>query len=175
MNPGKKRSVSLGVIIILLVGGLSTFHFAQNREINAQLGTTIGKKAPKFSLNDLEGDNFGLEDFRGKTVVLNFMATWCSGCKKEMTHLNTIDQEYDDSKIAIISIDVDPSEITEQLKDFKQEANYDWKFAMGSRIGTVYEVQKIPKIYIIDETGIIRHKSGLTTADELKSEIENII
>jgi thiol-disulfide isomerase/thioredoxin len=87
---------------------------------DAQTGGNEGLVlAPDFSLTDLKEDTFRLSDFRGKVVVLDFMATWCGPCRLQMPHFNVVRERYD-REIVLISIDVDPRESTEVLRSFAQ-------------------------------------------------------
>lgn len=51
-------------------------------------------EAPDFELTDLKGDAFSLSQFKGKPVLLNFWATWCPPCRKEMPDLQAFDEKY---------------------------------------------------------------------------------
>src|SRR5215467_10093557 len=68
---------------------------------------------PEFSLVTPEGKKISLKDFRGKTVFLNFWATWCVPCREEMPAMEKLYQEYKDDNFVVLAINV---------KDRKQEA-----------------------------------------------------
>ena len=115
--------------------------------------------APDFSLTDLEGNSLRLRDFRGKVVLLDFMATWCGPCALSMPVLHSIHSEYG-NRIVMISIGMDPMFDTEER--LQHWVNY-WEAAWihardiaDPPVAQLYEAMSIPKYVIIDEKGDIR-------------------
>ena len=56
-------------------------------------GLTVGSKAPNFTLHSLDGDEVSLSDYKGKKILVNFWATWCPPCKKEMPAIQQFSKE----------------------------------------------------------------------------------
>ena len=81
-----------------------------------------GEKAPDFVLTDLEGKNYSLKDFKGKTLVVDFWATWCPDCREEIDDLVRIHKEHPEVEFVGISFDTDP----EKLRTFTAEHGMDW-------------------------------------------------
>lgn len=132
--------------------------------------------APDFSLMDLQGNTFNLSGFRGKVVLLDFMATWCGPCRQEIPQLRTLweNASYKD-KIVVISIDIDLTENADALRAFVQDYPYaTWVWAMDTaHLGVVYHVQAIPKTLVIDEEGYVRFTHvGVSYASTLAEEID---
>lgn len=138
-----------------------------------------GVLAPDFSLVDLEGNSFWLSDFRGNVVVLDFMTTWCGGCRDEMPHLGDVwEKEEFKNRIVLVSIDIDPTESAENLKSFVQDFEYaTWIWARDTaNLAQAYEVAYVPKTIIIDTDGYIRFTHGeLTDASVLIGEIDELL
>lgn len=67
----------------------------------------LNQSAPDFSLEDLSGKPVGLSDFRGKVVLVDFWASWCGPCKKELPELNNLLGKYSDSELAIVAVNID--------------------------------------------------------------------
>ena len=130
------------------------------------------KKAPDFTLLDIENNKFNLSEFRGKVVILDFMATWCVPCNSMMKTLKEVSNKY--PEVVIISVDIDSTESNEQLQNFKKSYNADWTFAIDtSGVGEKYGVTGIPKIVIISPSGNISFMHvGKLSLSKMSMEIE---
>jgi len=160
----KNKNIKLAVTILAVAITISLIvHFP----INAS-----AKKAPDFTLTDIEGNTFNLSDFRGKVVILDFMATWCSGCKAMMGDLKDAHNRYPD--VVIISIDIDSTESNEDLENFKNHYDADWIFSIDTDgVRLKYGVAAIPKTVILNPSGEISFSyTGEVSASRLSSEIE---
>ena len=160
-NNGVATPAIIGAVIVALIASSAIIYTVQGEEEGdkeIETGTSAGKKAPNFSLKDLTGEKFSLKELRGKIVILDFMATWCPPCKAEMRNLFETRREFDKSELAIASIGIDPSEDTEQLKNFKNNYDADWRFAKGGSIGTLYNIKSIATILIIEKQGKITYR-----------------
>ena len=69
-----------------------------------QYDIEIGKPAPNFILENINGEEVSLEDYKGKIIMLNFWATWCPYCVKEMPDMNQLQEENDDLVILAVKI-----------------------------------------------------------------------
>lgn len=137
-----------------------------------------GSLAPDFSLTDLEGNPFQLSDFRGKVTVIDFMATWCNPCRREMPHYQTIWEKYGRDEVILLSIDVDTRESEETLRAFIQEFPYaSWIWARDTaNLLEVYQVMSIPKTVIIDQEGyLVREYIGVTDASTFIEIIDQLL
>jgi thiol-disulfide isomerase/thioredoxin len=189
----KERSVprtNQRVLVLLMVlGGVAIAVFASGWYLFSQRiqqvgslpagGPVSGTLAPDFALTDLDGITFRLSDFKGKVVVLDFMATWCGPCKQQIPHLRTIWEKYRDGVI-IISIDVDLSEPEDVLRSYRQNYPYaTWIWAKDTaeqRVAVAYGVRAIPTIVVIDQEGHIRFLHvGLTDSSTLAREIDELL
>ncbi len=135
--------------------------------------------ANDFSLVDIDSEPFQLKDFRGKVVLLDFMATWCGPCRASMVDLLKLRWEFGE-ELVMISISVDPtSDTVEQLKAWRDEFSADWIHARDTAdppVSQSFEVRAIPTLVIIDKRGEIgfRHV-GPTPAETLISEVSELL
>ena len=72
-------------------------------------GPKVGGVAPQFSLNDRTGKSFSLEQFRGNLVLLNFWATWCPPCVKELPSMEYLNQHFKAKNFTMMAVSVDES------------------------------------------------------------------
>lgn len=160
----KSKNIKLAVTVLAVSIAISfIIHYPTN---------VSAEKAPDFTLTDIEGSTFNLSDFKGKVVILDFMATWCSGCKAMMDDLKEARSRYPDA--VIISIDIDPTENNEELENLKNHYGADWIFSIDTDgVGLKYGVAAIPKTVILNPSGEISFShTGEVSASRLSSEIE---
>lgn len=135
-------------------------------------------KATDFLLVDLQGRAFRLSDFRGRIVIIDFMATWCGPCRLQIPHLQEVRERYGDL-VTIISISVDPvHDSNEVLKEYlKEYPHADWIWARDTiNLKQIYGVVAIPTLVVIDQEGYVRFKHvGLTPSSTIIQEIDEIL
>jgi len=125
----------------------------------AQLGSRtyqkwIGKETPDVVLRDLEGKSLALSDLRGRRLVLDFWATWCPPCRKEIPHFVKLSDTYDASELVIIGIS---SEDEATIRSFREKWAINYPLASARNLPSPYgDVRSIPTTFFIDRKGVIR-------------------
>ncbi|WP_308600842.1 TlpA disulfide reductase family protein [uncultured Dysgonomonas sp.] len=136
--------------------------------IKGKENTQIGSVAPDFSAPDMNGEIVKLFDYRGKYVLLDFWASWCTYCIEGMTHLKKIQEKYKDRNFAIIGISKDDNK-TDWINSIEKyelnrwpQVSYVQSFEAHSLgminrddINQKYQVNGIPQYYLLDENGKI--------------------
>lgn len=115
-----------------------------------------GKPAPDLIGTDLTGAQVSIAALRGKTVLLDFWATWCPPCRQDAPALQKLHQRYGSKELAIIGISVsEEREIVDKfLKD--HPAGYPVLLSTESTLPRPYQVGAIPTYIIIDENGVVQ-------------------
>ncbi len=118
----------------------------------------IVRPAPSFTLRDLNGKQVSLSDFEGKVVILDFWATWCPPCVKEIPHFIALYDEYKDQEVAMVGISLDSKGVG-VVNSFvrKHRINYPILMADGRVQGTYGGIRSIPTTFVIDPAGRIRY------------------
>lgn len=113
----------------------------------------IGTAAPDFTVQDQE-NKISLSQFRGQVVVLNFWATWCPPCRKEMPDLEALYKQFEPQGLVILGIsDDDPEKVREFVQ--KQGTAYPVLLDPGSKVNELLHIQGIPKTFVYDREGKI--------------------
>lgn len=163
---------SIVALIIAVIGGL----FVQREYLSsseAGAGDTaldlldanrvkVGELAPDFAIRTISGEVVRLSDFRGKTVVLNFWASWCPPCRAEMPDFQEIfEQREDAGDFAILAVDKLVEDTEGSVREFVEEfgLTFDVGFDATDEIVQHYGVRGLPSTFFIDRDGILRQKS----------------
>ncbi|WP_427337747.1 TlpA disulfide reductase family protein [Caloranaerobacter sp. DY30410] len=135
----------------------------------------IGSIAPEFTLETLEGKMVSLEDYRGKIVLINFWATWCPYCVKEMPDLNRLYLENKDDNFVVLGIDV--AENKSKVENFVKEGGYEFPILLDKtgKVAQNYLVSGLPMSVMIDEKGRIRALHlGMMTYPQMKEMLDSV-
>jgi len=105
-----------------------------------------------FTLSDLEGQPWRLRDLKGKVVLVNFWATWCPPCRKEMPDLQALYDRYKDQGFVVVSIS---DEEAAKVQPFIAERKITYPVLLdpGRKVTDLFQVQGIPKSFVYNREG----------------------
>ena len=170
------------LIMVLMFALMSFSLFAAKTNKNEDV------KVPNIVLQDQYGKKHNLADYKGKVVVINFWATWCGYCVREMPDFEKVYKEFgSNSKDVIIigiagpksklnanNVDVSKEEITAFLK--KKNITYPTLMDETGKTFADYGVRAFPTTYVINKKGFLEgYVSGAITADQLKKAINETL
>jgi peroxiredoxin len=135
-------------------------------------------KAPNFNAIDLDGNRFQLEDLLGKgPIVVDFWATWCKPCIKELPYIQRIQDEYQDQGVTVLAVTIDSPKFQSQVARFVKGKKYDFRVVLDAEQDVFRKLQgkgTIPYLVVIDSEGFIRyHHTGYRPGDE--KELEKVV
>jgi cytochrome c biogenesis protein CcmG, thiol:disulfide interchange protein DsbE len=116
----------------------------------------IGYPAPDFTQTTLAGETISLAGLRGTPVVLNFWATWCDPCRREMPALQATAEQFDGQ---VLILGIDQGEAAPTVAAFIEEYGLTYPILLDEAftVGDLYNVRGMPTTFFIDGDGIIRH------------------
>jgi peroxiredoxin len=172
----KKQRLLIRTFILLLLGAAVAYTLYANFTKDEVQKVEVGKKAPDFVLTDLSGEKHQLSDYEGEGVLLNFWATWCKPCEKEMPYLNNQYQAYKDQGVHVIAVNIGESNVA--VSDFSKR--YDLQFPIvtdkDSQVMTAYGVDPLPITFLIDKQGNVVeiHKGQIIAEADVTEMMEKI-
>jgi peroxiredoxin len=157
LDLSRRQVLSLGA------GGAATLAFGL--PTLAQASIAPSSPAPDFTLKSLDGPNLRLQEQRGKVVLLNFWATWCSPCREEMPQLNKLYEKYRSSGFTLLGVNVDEDSRNAAGIAGQMGVKFPVLFDSDKRVSKLYELKAMPSTVMIDRDGRVRflnrgYKSG---------------
>jgi len=167
------RTIILAVLVAAVVFALIT---------NAKKDNTIygvGDKAPDFQLQQINKNNelesIQLSDLKGKGVMLNFWATYCKPCEKEMPYMEELYPKYKDKGIEIVAVSLDATEVVVHQFIEKYNLTFPIPHDKKSVVNDLYKIGPIPTTYFINPEGeIVEKVEGALTLERLEEYFKQI-
>ncbi len=110
------------------------------------------RRRTDFTLAEISGKTWTLKELRGKVVLLNFWATWCPPCRKEMPDLEALYNQFKDQGLVILAIsDEDESKVRPFVAE--QKVTYPVLLDPGRKVNELFQIEGIPKTFVYDRSG----------------------
>lgn len=118
----------------------------------------VGRPAPDFSGEDIDGRKLSLSDLKGRVVVLDFWATWCGPCLMAMPALQKVADKYADKPVTILGVNTDMSGQQRRVADVLKAKGITFRQFMdpGGQAAQKYFVSGIPLKVLIDKQGVVQ-------------------
>jgi peroxiredoxin len=146
---------------------------------SSDAGATCGKQGPAnlgLTVKDMNGAAVRFADYKGKVIVLNFWATWCGPCEKEIPDLVETYTEYKDRGLVVLGVSIDDTAETLRAYAPKKRMNYP-VLMMQDDVDEAYgPIVGVPITYVIDRNGsICRKHFGPVTKEQVEHEIKALL
>ncbi len=166
----KNKKADVFIVDSLEVTALSL----AEREAHAVVGREV-----ELKLNDLFGTEQSLSQYKGRIVILNFWATFCIPCRKEMPDLATIQNEYAALGVQVIGASTDETGDRAKVLQFIKETKVNFPIWMGATTEDMTRFglgEALPGTVVIDKTGkIVKVIFGVVTVADLKKQIDSML
>lgn len=138
----------------------------------------IGSDAPDWQLETLRGPARTLSQLKGRAVVLNFWATWCSPCRMETKWLAELYAKYKPNGLEVLGVSMDETSDRAEVLRFAKDYGVNYSILLhGQSIAVHYGgIQFLPQTFFIDRTGkIVNVTRGIHDRDTLEADIQRIL
>jgi cytochrome c biogenesis protein CcmG, thiol:disulfide interchange protein DsbE len=152
MRHGTHRAFSLTYALLLLAGGALLAAPGAARAAPP----AVGQPAPQLVVPQLDGHEFDLAKLRGKVVLVNVWATWCSPCRVEMPTLNAFYRRYHSRGLDLLGLSIDEAPDAAQVRQVMRQFSYPGALASAARVDGFGDPIAVPITYVIDPEGVIR-------------------
>ena len=138
----------------------------------------IGRPAEDFTATLIDGGELTLSSLKGQVTLIDFWATWCAPCLKELPNLRELYAEFHPRGLEIVSIGLDEKEGLDKARVFIRETDLPWKVSLsglgyGDHVASMYGVNGLPSTWLIDRDGVLQHQD--LHGEELRAAVEQII
>ncbi|MDQ0157213.1 thiol-disulfide oxidoreductase ResA [Robertmurraya andreesenii] len=172
----KKQRLIIRTVILILLGAAVVYTLYSNFTKDDMEKVEEGKKAPDFVLTDMNGEKHRLSDYEGKGVLLNFWATWCKPCKREMPYMESQYQKNKDNGIQVLAVNIGESDVV--INEFIKRHGLTFPILNDKKqeVLTAYGVDPLPITFLIDKEGkIVKiHKGEIINEDVVIEMMEEI-
>jgi peroxiredoxin len=133
-----------------------------------------------FTMKDADDKRVKLADFKGKVIVLNFWATWCVPCKREIPEFVDLQKEYEAQGVQFIGISVDEKETLGKVRPYVAEHSMNYPVLQGKSNEGVLDaygpLTTVPTTYLIKRDGnVCKRHAGAVTRDVLERELKSLL
>ena len=117
-----------------------------------------GFLAPDFELVTLNGESIALSDLHGKSILINFWASWCPPCRSEMPAMQQIYTEYRLDDFVILAVNGTHQDSLTKAESFVAERGLTFPILLDTdgQVSSIYQVRSLPTSFFVDSEGVIR-------------------
>jgi len=160
--------------------GSESVENAPDKPVVSELANHIERSPnamPDFALQDLEGNVVRLSDYAGKTVLINFWATWCGPCKIELPDLVDLQKKYGDKNFVVLGISLDRTGPA-PVRRFVERVGLNYPVLMGNQDVVIQfnNFQMIPTSFLLaPNQEKVKQYTGVVPKSQLISDIEKVL
>lgn len=174
ITPGYALAIAMGLSLLCGMFAQSTSDpvFAM-----ASRPPVVGSPAPDFELPDLKGERVSLSEYRGRIVLLNFWATWCKPCVKEMPAMQKVYDDLRDQGFVVLAV----NELEDEQRVRAHISDHGHTFPVlldhDNRVANMYGVRGLPVSVFVDESGRVADyvKGGLLTEPIIRHTVARML
>jgi thiol-disulfide isomerase/thioredoxin len=149
------RTGVTGLQTVLLLLFLSAAAVAEEDLSHSFARIDPPRSVPDFSLPDMDGKPHALHDYRGKVVLINFWATWCPPCRREMPALEQLYRKLGDQPFVVLAVNQweDADHVFAYMGDLNVFPSFPILFDPESKVSADFDVKGLPTSFLLDKQG----------------------
>jgi thiol-disulfide isomerase/thioredoxin len=124
--------------------------------LGADAPPRVGEHAPQLIVQTLAAHVFDLAALRGKVVIVNFWASWCSPCRAEMPQLDAFYRRYHAHGVELLGLSIDEAQDRDAVVGIMKSFSYPAALAVAAKVNDFGPPVAVPMTWIIDAQGIVR-------------------
>lgn len=166
-----KRVLIYGIVALCLLG-----LYVVSRRAQKPKHAASGNSAPDFTVTDINGKKLSLSSYRGKVVLLDFWATWCTPCRAEIPHFVEMQQQFGPQGLQVIGISMDDG--PKPVKEFYEQYRINYPLAVGDdKLAESFGgVLGLPVNFLIDRDGrIVKKYLGATEVSDFDKDVADLL
>ncbi|MDY0396530.1 thiol-disulfide oxidoreductase ResA [Virgibacillus halophilus] len=173
----KKRLIYRSIILALLL--IAVVYALISNLSDEKTTYEAGDDAPDFKLNQVnknnDTDHIQLSSLKGKGVMLNFWATYCKPCEKEMPFMQHLYAKYKKKGVEIITVNLDANKLVVNRFIDRFDLTFPVLYDQQDQVRELYNIVPIPSTFFIDSKGkIVRKVEGGLTLEKLNGYLQEI-
>lgn len=149
------------LMVLLVLCWLSQPLLAADPVLSTTLTALEPVEAPDFTLQDMDGESHTLSELRGNYVLVNFWATWCPPCRKEMPSMEYLHKKYRDRPFRVLAVNQweDPDHVFSYMGELAVFPSFPILFDPKSTVSEHYGVRGLPTSFIVDPEGRLVYRA----------------
>ena len=179
----RKKRWEILMLVSLALGILWTVASRVPSVVGAPLSSSPSPRegflAPDFTLDTLDGNQITLSELRGQIVVINFWATWCPPCREEMPALEKSYEQYKDSGVVLLGVNLTDQDSVSEVESFVQEFKLTYPILLDrdGSVSALYQLKGLPTTLFVNREGVIRAVvvGGPMSETFIRSKIEALL
>jgi thiol-disulfide isomerase/thioredoxin len=181
-GPHARRNAAVIIVVVvaiaaMLIGGQYLAHRGERSGTIAAGGPKPGTAAPDFALQSLDGKTVHLSDFRGKAVLLNFWATWCTPCRLEMPWFVELEKQYGPQGLQVVGVAMDDAG-PDKIAKFAKDMGVNYPVLLGKEsVGDEYGgLEYLPTSFYLDRDGkVVQRVFGLRSRSDIEDWVKEAL
>ena len=174
----KRRYIGAAILIAVAVAAGGAYWFVRSPNESSVELVEVSKPVPDFTLPDLQGKLLKLSSLHGKTVLLDFWATWCGPCLEDIPQLIALQRKFGKQGFVVVGVSLDDASVPE-IAAFVREHRLNYQVVLTGgqdKIPEGYDVFGLPTAYLIDSVGVVRRKYyGPKDASRVAKDVQEIL